>query len=460
MNIEALRETIATRFIKDNTFKIILNNEQINLTDIEDENIDEIQCKFDNNNIKIIQLQSTNKTRYTKFNGLSWKIGNRLIEDKSWDNILDGRKKVSKRFNYIIDAEILKEYTNDNMTGFIKDEYVDTVKKAVHTCIKTSINKILKEKHNETKRNLILDELPKIKKLSSMNQDELGAFISNIQEKCPDMNYSHLKAVKKIFIKLKKTSSGYDLLKQLSALDIDDYDKLNEILDEWDIRSAKIVLDEIKWRMDLINELELKMNNPNTNELHELQPLFEKGLWIFGPEYESIEFTSNKSLSTVIRDLFKSKNINVKNPRLRPDFVVIPDEKSIGVHSSDHFDENGDVDGIDKLLIIEIKKGGFNITLNEIQQTQKYIQQLKDANKITETMDVKVYVLGTNVGVDEQTMGNNIKIIPKEYDIILKRAKKRLFNLDKKIREIKKINEEIDDEIMKNALKQEILTEY
>ena len=73
-------------------------------------------------------------------------------------------------------------------------------------------------------------------------------------------------------------------------------------------------------------------------------------------------------------------------------------------------------------------------------------------------MDVIVYVLGSNVAVDEQTMGKNITIIPKEYDVILRRAKKRLLNLDKKIREIKKIDDELNDEIMKNALKQETIT--
>lgn len=458
LDIESLRQTIATRFIKDDSFKIILNNETIDLTDIDEENKKEIICPLDDGNeIKIIQLESTTKTTYMKFHGLTWKIGNRLIEDKTWDNILDGRKKISKRFNYIIDAEILKDYTNDNMTGFIKDEYVDNIKESVINCIKKSINKTLKQEHDETKREIITDELPEIKNLSPLNQEELGQFISDVQENCPDIKYNHLKAITKIFIKLKKTETGYDLLKQLSELRVTDYDELSEILNEWDIHSAKIVLDEINQRLNLIKELEIKVNNPNTDELHELQPLFEKGLWIFGPEYESIEFTSNKSLSTVLRDLFKSENINVENPRLRPDFVVIPNDKSIGIHSSDHFDENGEVNGIDKILIIELKKGGFDINLKEVQQTQIYIQQLINANKITSGMKVIAYVLGSSISVEEQTMGNNIKIIPMEYDIILKRAQKRLLNLDEKIREIKKIDDNIDDEIMKDALKQDVL---
>lgn len=457
LEIDVIRETIATRFLKDDSFEIILNDERINLTDIDDENIVKIKCSFEDNEIEILQLESTTKTRYNKFHGLSWKIGNRLIEDKTWNNILDGRKKISKRFNYIINADILKDYTNENMTSFIKDSFVDDVKNAVNNCIKKSMGSTLKKEYDETKRNILMEELPEVRKLSNLNQDELGQFISNVQESCPDINYKYLKAVTEIFIKLKNTSTGYGLFKQLSELSINDFDELSEILSEWDIHSAKIVLDEIKWRINLINELELKINDPNTDELHELQPLFEKGLWIFGPEYESIEFTSNKGLSTVIREIFKSQDINVENPRLRPDFVVIPDDKSIGIHSSDSFDEQGDVNGIDKILIVEIKKGGFNIALDEIQQTQRYVQQLIDGNHITPDMKVIVYVLGSTVSVDSQTMGDNVEILPKPYNIILQRAKKRLFNLDKKIREVKEIEDDVNDEIVREVLQQRTL---
>ena len=37
-----------------------------------------------------------------------------------------------------------------------------------------------------------------------------------------------------------------------------------------------------------------------SDELHELQPIFEKALWIFGPDYDTIQYTSNKPLITVL----------------------------------------------------------------------------------------------------------------------------------------------------------------
>ena len=64
INIETLRETIATRFLKDDSFKIVLNNEIIDLTDVNDENKKEIKCKCGDYEITIIQLESKTKTKY------------------------------------------------------------------------------------------------------------------------------------------------------------------------------------------------------------------------------------------------------------------------------------------------------------------------------------------------------------------------------------------------------------
>ena len=454
MEIIDIRETIAARFLKDDSFEITLNNDKINLTDINEDNIHKFDCKYNDDKIEIIQIESINKSNYIKFQGISWKIGNRLIEDKSWNNLIDGRKTFSRKFNYIIDATILKDYCNENMTSFINDPFVIDVKNSVEKCIKKSISSVLKEEQNRIKKQILNDQLPEVKMLSRLNQEELGQFISEVQENCPDMSYKYLKSTTEIFIKLRQTKTGYHLLQQLAKLSSEDYDELSEILKEWDIHSAKLVLDEIKWRLDLLNELRLKINDPATDELHELQPLFEKGLWIFGPEYESIEFTSNKTLTTVVEELFDKGIPNIGKPRLRPDFVAVP-----YIYASDSFDDEGEVEGIDKILIVELKKGGFNIGLDEMQQAQKYIQQLVDGNYITDEMTVKAYVLGSNVNVEKQTMGrhNHITIFPKTYNSIISRAEKRLFNLDKKIRELKQIDKGTDDEIINEILSQDII---
>ena len=262
---------------------------------------------------------------------------------------------------------------------------------------------------------------------------------------------------------IKESNHGYELLHKLAKFSREDHDSLYEILDEWSIHEAKTVLDEIKWRLNIIKELRLKMDDPCTDEVHELQPIFEKGLWIFGPEFEAIEYTSNESLSNVIRKIFKKENINVENPLSRPDFVVLPDDgRSVSLYSTPSFNEENETDDVGKLLIIELKKGGFKITSKEVHQTQWYIEQLIDGGYLSDKAQIQAFVLGSKVKAREMKLGDNdnIKIIPKQYHIILDRAEKRLFNLDKKIREIKNISDNTGDEVFDELMSQESLDDY
>lgn len=231
-------------------------------------------------------------------------------------------------------------------------------------------------------------------------------------------------------------------------------------MNEWNVQEAKTVLDEIKWRLDVVRELKLKVNDPNTDELHELQPLFEKGLWIFGSEYESVEFTSNQWLSTVVTDLLKQAKVKVTTPRLRPDLVVIPNDSVTSIYSKDKYDENGEAIDLEKILFVELKRGGFDITRKERNQVSEYIEQLVEAGHISENTIIQAYVLGSTVSTKETTVGKNITIIPKQYNIILNRAENRLFDLERKIREIKNISLKTGDAIFDDIMSQDSLDSY
>lgn len=462
LSIEVIKETIATRFLKDASFKIFLNNELIELEDISNENKEELTCTYKGEEIKIIKIKSNTNSHYMKFHGISWKFGNRIFSD-NWDNIIDGRLKLAKKYNFIISAEFLSDSLNETMTGFKEDSDVEEVKECIYDCIRNSLNQDLQIVKNEEKREIIKENFNSIKKLGIIDKKDIVDFINKVQDKCPNIKRDDLKATAEIFIKLKESNHGYELLHKLAKFSREDHDSLYEILDEWSIHEAKTVLDEIKWRLNIIKELRLKMDDPCTDEVHELQPIFEKGLWIFGPEFEAIEYTSNESLSNVIRKIFKKENINVENPLSRPDFVVLPDDgRSVSLYSTPSFNEENETDDVGKLLIIELKKGGFKITSKEVHQTQWYIEQLIDGGYLSDKAQIQAFVLGSKVKAREMKLGDNdnIKIIPKQYHIILDRAEKRLFNLDKKIRDIKNISDDTGDEIFDELMSQESLDDY
>jgi len=104
------------------------------------------------------------------------------------------------------------------------------------------------------------------------------------------------------------------------------------------------------------------VEDPKTDELQEFQLLFENGLWIFGPEYESRDFLSNRTLATVVKKFFGGEVIEYEYSKKRPDFIALAD-RSIGVYSSDDYDSENEVCGIRKILIVELKRAVLQLEM-------------------------------------------------------------------------------------------------
>jgi hypothetical protein len=236
-------------------------------------------------------------------------------------------------------------------------------------------------------------------------------------------------------MKLEKAQSRYGLLDMLHKCEPTDYDTLHSILAEWTIGMAKLVLDEIQNRLKLINELRTKLQIAGIDEVHELQPLFERGLWMFGAQFESIEFTSNKGMTTVIQSLFGDKH--GKGSRNRPDFVVLPDS-SVGLYARSSYDEDYNEHGVEHLVIVDLKTTGLAIGSKEKEQVWKYVKEIKNKGHITRDTRVDGFILGD--GIEEGESGTRtedeqrVKIAPMLYDTILTRAEKRLLNLHTKVK--------------------------
>ncbi len=80
-------------------------------------------------------------------------------------------------------------------------------------------------------------------------------------------------------------------------------------MQKWSASNAEIVLSELDGRTSVIKELQELVRNRHSDEVHDIQPLFERGLWMFGPEYESVEFTSNRGMTHVVQESLSSARI-------------------------------------------------------------------------------------------------------------------------------------------------------
>ena len=259
-------------------------------------------------------------------------------------------------------------------------------------------------------------------------------FVAQTQETCINVTDEVVDHISTILANLMVSKSRYALLHKHSTYNPDQLDNLDSILERWTVDMAKLVLDELEIRMLLVKELELKVKNKKTDEVKELQPLFEKGLWIFGPEFESIHYSSNKGITHILNELF---GIDEKGSLNRPDFVILEDA-SIGAYALPDFDpDDGGESGIRKVVIVELKKPGIAIGTEQKDQCWKYVKELYTKGAVTDSTDVVCFVLGSHLDpqdsdVREEKKGK-VKIKPMTYSSVITRANSRLFHLKSKI---------------------------
>lgn len=179
---------------------------------------------------------------------------------------------------------------------------------------------------------------------------------------------------------------------------------------ENDIKDALRVLDEIDSRIGVIETIRRLADDPQTDELHTLHPLILRSRWLFGPEFESQEYCSNVTLQTVARELFKSTEAQFINERHRPDIVVLPEKTTwqmTGIESFDPVDPT--LTRLQHVLVIELKKGGFELTRNEINQADGYVQDIAKSGAMSGSPFICAWVVGQKIaaGVErDKQLGN------------------------------------------------------
>lgn len=138
-----------------------------------------------------------------------------------------------------------------------------------------------------------------------------------------------------------------------------DIEELDRLLQEWTVRDALTVLDEIDDRMTVIEALRKLTADPAIDELRTLHPLVTRARWLFGPEFDSPEFASNMSLENAVQKIFGqrlAKGAFIK-PRNRPDLVILEDA-TLSAVATEQVDSTNGLARMREVLLIEVKRGG------------------------------------------------------------------------------------------------------
>ena len=445
LTTDEIKTEISMRFLTDPNFSVYVNDQKISFANIPEENVQTLDVDVDGvGKVKIIviDVKSTDKT--THQHGVAWHVNGRLVGECTWKNtksehLIDGRKMAAKRYTFIVQADCL------NVDGAILPDWTafnpynasyDKVNNTVQEKIQEFILEVGKESRKETLTHIKKENEDVLKKLGLVSREKWELFVENVQEECPSINESDLSKLAGVLANLENSESKFGLINQLFELNPEQLDKVSEIFTKWDIDTAKIVLDELQFRLTLLEKLKLKAFKSNTDEVHDLQPLFHQGLWIFGPEYETIEYTSNVGMTRVIQELLGATQVT--GTRLRPDFVISPDS-TVGLYSYPKYDDDGGEIGIDKLTIVELKKPNIPISSEQKEQAWKYVKELDSKGLIKNYTTITCFVLGTDLDAQEAEprieKNNKVKIVPMIYDTVINRAESRLLKLYNKVRQ-------------------------
>uniref|UniRef100_UPI00258A9FCB hypothetical protein n=1 Tax=Algoriphagus sp. TaxID=1872435 RepID=UPI00258A9FCB len=170
-------------------------------------------------------------------------------------HLIDGRRIEAKRFIFIVLADILNSEKNihPDWSGFKSnsDEF-QSVNEVVLNKVKDFVLDISKEKRKETFYDIKSQNNQTLKRIGLIGQTKWNSFITQVQEECPSINETELAKLGTILANLEESQSQFSLIHALYELDPNQLDNLNEILEEWNVDLAKIVLDELQFRLKLL----------------------------------------------------------------------------------------------------------------------------------------------------------------------------------------------------------------
>lgn len=264
---------------------------------------------------KILIIDSSKTFTKSQQHGVAFWVSGRLVGNPSWSygniTFLDGRIKAAKKYTIIIQSDDLINDVMPDWTGFIQSPSLDLLMIKVKSEVDNFLRSVMSEQIEEIKQEVIEDKLDDFRSLNVSGQRETSEFIEKITTVNPFISTEFIKCAIDAFVKIEKSKSGETLLRKISQMSLEELDMLSDLLTSWDINDIAYVMNEIDRRIIVVEAIDKVYREKSTDELHTLHPLVLNARWIFGSQFDSPMFTSNSTLSTVVKTLFKEDDYDL-----------------------------------------------------------------------------------------------------------------------------------------------------
>ncbi|MGE6210577.1 ATP-binding protein [Comamonas aquatica] len=443
----AIREILASRFVHDPQFVVRVNGVSVALADqtglIEKQDLQIPGCPP----AEAFVVDTTRTAKYTLYQGIAFWVNGRLVGVPSWvvgsEAVIDGRARFAKRFSIVIKADDswLPEVEQD-WVRFKSGKKVDALFEAARNYAKKVFARLSATLVEESSEEALIKNREDFKELSPLGRAEVASFARDLVKATPTVSQDVLSAAVQALINIEKARGGAALLEKLTRLDESDIEGLDRLLSQWTVRDALSVLDEIDHRLAVIVAIEKLAGDEAADELHTLHPLVTQARWLFGPEFDSSEYSSNVSLRTAAEKIFK-KRLSTDafiNAKQRPDIMALADATCsiVGTEGFDAADPT--LTRIQNVLIIELKKGRSTIGREEMNQGNGYVQDFLGSGALDGTPMFRAFVVGHEITAkttreielkEEGVLRGRVQAVT--YGQLTRSAHQRLFRLKERI---------------------------
>lgn len=442
-NPDEVREVLSVRFLHDPTFSISVNGISVKLTQLAGF-IEQRDFEIDGCRLKATCLDSSRWARRKAYHGVAFWVAGRLVAEPSWqigtEFVLDGRTKPARRFSIIVQCDDIIELVLPDWSGFYPSELISKIQGIVANYANDFLRRALADRAKDTKATLLREHRDQLEKLDILGQVEVSEFLNTVTEAAPTISADALEVATEAVINLAQSRSGVSLLAKLSQLDLEDIEALDALLEEWSIKDVLVVLREIEKRLNVVSALDKIINSPlakTVDELHTIHPLITQARWLFGHQYESEEYTFNKTVKNALEELLKARidTNRFYKARNRPDLICLGDS-TISAVATEKFRESGDLVEIEDILIIEVKKADKTLSREELNQAEGYVEDLAASGVIYGRPQIRAYLVGNKL--DKSLSRSRVRTVGDPefgrieactFNQLIQTAERRLFRL-------------------------------
>jgi hypothetical protein len=427
---------LSARFLHDPQFSVSVNGRSIPLAD-HGGLVNKKTLTFgDGCTAQAYFVDSTQAARTTQYQGVAFWVGGRLVGEPGWvaggKVFMDGRTRIAKRYTVIVKSDDLFDDVSADWTEFKKSPRVDALLDAVADYVQEVFAQISADRVQDTTEAVLREHVSELRGLRPLAKMEVEEFVASVTKSQPSILPDSLSAAVRGVIDLEKTRTGSSLLEKIARLSEEDVAGLDRLLGEWTVRDALTVLDELDRRLRVVEAIEKLSSDSKVEELHALHPLVTESRWLFGIEFDTPEYVSNVSLTTAMREIFGKRLVGgeIANPRKRTDILVLGDATVSGV-ATERFEELA-LPTMSQVLLLELKRGGSEITRDHVNQATNYVEDFLGSRLIEGEPFFRVFVVGHTVSDKVQVRREippRAKIEVATYGQLVRQANRRLFRL-------------------------------